>query len=231
MGYTEIHAGTTEPFQHLADELPQILSPFFLNVQSDALERSASLRQEKSQAALLLWLQRAHSTGAVTLEEAACTLLWSKRFWEEHQNGQGTVEQMIEFLTSQAHLKQIQLQSHCNPALCSRVLIVLERQFKTLNLTELAAMMDVNSSYLSRTISKTMGCSFLDLLHCRRILEAVKQFSTPGIRVSVEQISLLVGYSTVHHFYCVFRRYTGFPPKEIRTLVRIMTRTSTNTSA
>ena len=101
--------------------------------------------------------------------------------------------------------------------------MILERQFETITLKMAAEMVGVNSSYLSRTVSQTYGCSFLDLLHCRRILAAVERFGAPEPRDSMEAISLQVGYTTVHHFYCVFRRYIGSPPKEMRTLIRIMT--------
>lgn len=216
---------TEEPYSGMAEELRQMLAPF----QGGRRDRSAARLQEmqrldeqKLRAALLLWLQRHYQRGETSLEEAARLLLWARdvpRFSLEREDWAERLETDILRYAAQSRR---QLSKGKNPAICARVQVILEEQFETATLKTAADMVGVNSSYLSRTISQTYGCSFVDLLHCRRILAAVGQFAAPGAKESVEAVSMRVGYATVHHFYCVFRRYIGFPPKEMQTLIRLM---------
>lgn len=210
----------------MVEELQELLSPFQSGQKRPTAEQTSEthrLDEQKIRAALLVWLQRHYQSGELSLEEAAQLILCEREFPCASPEEESWAEELTADVLQHIARSRERKAKGKNPALCARVQVILERQFETITLKMAAEMVGVNSSYLSRTVSQTYGCSFLDLLHCRRILAAVERFGAPEPRDSMEAISLQVGYTTVHHFYCVFRRYIGSPPKEMRTLIRIMT--------
>ena len=109
-----------------------------------------------------------------------------------------------------------------NPGLCLLVLKHIDNEYPGLTLRTLAQQLDLNGSYLSRVISRDLRCTFLDLLHCRRILAAVEALWMPRRELSLDDIACQLGYSSLHYFYCVFKNYTGLTPAKARELIRLL---------
>ena len=102
------------------------------------------------------------------------------------------------------------------------VLKHIDNEYPGLTLRTLAQQLDLNGSYLSRVISRDLRCTFLDLLHCRRILAAVEALRMPRRELSLDDIACQLGYSSLHYFYCVFKNYTGLTPAKARELIRLL---------
>lgn len=107
-----------------------------------------------------------------------------------------------------------------NPALCARALRQIEQEYQDINLHDLSSRLNINSAYLSRVLSQSLGVSFLDLLHSKRILTATNLFLQSEKRIPLEQLAANLGYSSAHYFYCVFKKYTGLTPTEGQYLIR-----------
>lgn len=104
-----------------------------------------------------------------------------------------------------------------NPALCSRTLWQLEKSYTTLSLASLADGLHINSSYLSRIISQSFFVSFMDLLQCKRILEAMSAMEHTS-RIPLGDLAACSGFHSAHHLYCTFKKYTALSPSEVRRL-------------
>ncbi len=109
-----------------------------------------------------------------------------------------------------------------NPGLCLLVLNHINSEYPDLTLRTLAQRLDLNGSYLSRVISQDLRCTFLDLLHCRRILAAIEALRMPRRELSLDDIVCQLGYSSLHYFYCVFKNYIGLTPAKARELMRFL---------
>lgn len=81
----------------------------------------------------------------------------------------------------------------------------------------LANELNVSVRQLSRILQKMYGCSFKQKLIAMKIQEAKHLLKTTD--KSIEEISILVGYSAVQNFYRVFKRETGLSPTDYRRSV------------
>lgn len=106
-----------------------------------------------------------------------------------------------------------------NPYVTERAVQLIAQRFHRLSLEELAGLLGLNHSYLCRLLTKDTGCSFLELLHCRRILAVVKEFVDGASPDSIESLCLQIGYTSIHHFHRVFKQYTGLTPANARRLL------------
>lgn len=169
-----------------------------------------------TQVSFLLWLNQVLTLPGSQLDMVARLLIWNKNFI---RSGSIAVPEQVNQVW-----KEILTTSHKqkNPALCTFVLKQINVDYSSLTLHELACRLGLNSSYLSRVISQDMQCSFLDLLHCRRILSAVEAFCTPRQERSLDDIAYQLGYSSLHYFYCVFKSYTGLTPAKARETVLLL---------
>jgi len=80
------------------------------------------------------------------------------------------------------------------------------------SIEQLAADMNVSSSYLSRLFKKSTSMTFLDFLNRYRIQKAVDLLSTQKYRVY--EVASMTGFSDYKRFYEVFRSYTGITPTD-----------------
>lgn len=82
-----------------------------------------------------------------------------------------------------------------------------------LKLTDLAAKLNMNRSYVSDCINSQTGCSLTQYINGYRIEHAKKMLrSNPDIKMT--QLYLAVGFSTEQTFYRAFKAVTGMTPKE-----------------
>ena len=79
-----------------------------------------------------------------------------------------------------------------------------------LTLEEVAGHVGMNPAYFSRYFKKNAGINFIDYLTGLRVDEAKKLLMQPQLKVY--QVCERVGYSNLHHFYRLFKQYTGLTP-------------------
>lgn len=109
---------------------------------------------------------------------------------------------------------------YTNPYITEHALQIISQRYTSLSLEDLAVLLTISRSYLCRIISKDTGCSFLELLHYRRILSAAEEFITCPANLSIENLAFKLGYTSLHHFYRVFKQYTGLTPASARKLLK-----------
>lgn len=83
-----------------------------------------------------------------------------------------------------------------------------------ITLADVAAHVSMNPDYLSRFFKKKMNTNFSGYLADFRIRKAIELLADPTLRVC--DLGSMVGYKSLHHFYKVFKQYTGCTPSEYR---------------
>jgi len=82
------------------------------------------------------------------------------------------------------------------------------------SLQSVADRFGMNASYFSRWFKFETGQNFVVFLKDTRIARA-KSLIEQG-RNSMQEISQLIGYADIKHFYRVFKEYTGYSPSEYK---------------
>jgi len=93
--------------------------------------------------------------------------------------------------------------------------IVHDKYDESLNLSNVAAMIHVNSSYLSRRFSDEVGLSFSEYVTNYRI-EVAKNLLRSNKELSVSDVAEKVGFNRLHYFSTTFKKKLGMSPKEFR---------------
>lgn len=83
-----------------------------------------------------------------------------------------------------------------------------------LTLTELARAARVHPAHLSKTFSRTFGCTIGEYVRGRRIDFARRQMETSGLTLS--EIAIAAGFADQSHFTKTFKRMVGKSPSEYR---------------
>jgi YesN/AraC family two-component response regulator len=103
----------------------------------------------------------------------------------------------------------------------SRIIKELEMQMrqeevfrqKQLSLTDLASLLQTNTSYLSRLINEHYGINFSNFLNGWRIREAQKMFTKNQHQsMTLEAIANAVGFQTRSTFNAAFKKISGLTP-------------------
>jgi PAS domain S-box-containing protein len=95
-----------------------------------------------------------------------------------------------------------------------------EKVFKNQNLTisEFAARLNTNRTYLSQIINDTFNTNFSSLINEYRIREAEQQLLINNKKLTMEAIALECGFSSKSAFYSAFRKKKGKTPTEFLNL-------------
>lgn len=97
----------------------------------------------------------------------------------------------------------------------SEVLNYIEQHYREdMNLGELAEMLYVNQSYLSREFKKDTGYSMIKFITNKRIREARSLLCDTDMLIT--DIATSVGYNNITHFNAMFKKEIGISPKEFR---------------
>lgn len=92
----------------------------------------------------------------------------------------------------------------------------VERQFRTQpSVASLAAPLGITTTQLNRLCRRHLGCSALDLLHRRLLLEARRELGYTAL--PIRQIAYGLGFSDPAYFTRFFQRLTGCPPSYWRS--------------
>lgn len=89
-----------------------------------------------------------------------------------------------------------------------------ENLYTNFTLTDVAAYVNANSSYLSRTFKKDVGISFTQYVHTNKIKKA--QHLLLFSNLSLVEISTKLGYTTQSHFSKTFKQVSGITPKQFK---------------
>ena len=90
----------------------------------------------------------------------------------------------------------------------------IEENYRTADLTRLAAELHVSLPYLSSAVHRATGRTFKDLLLEKRLSKAAQLLRET--RLTTQDIILAVGYENTSYFYRVFRDRFGVTPRDYR---------------
>ncbi|WP_078381984.1 response regulator transcription factor [Sutcliffiella halmapala] len=103
----------------------------------------------------------------------------------------------------------------------SALQIIHQEYSKKLTLDYLASKIHINSAYLSRKFQEEVGLGFSEYLNDYRLKEAQKLLvDFPNLSINV--ISEKCGFNSQHYFSQIFRKVTGFSPRDFRSKEKIL---------
>ena len=126
---------------------------------------------------------------------------------------QMTLELLLRNLSAMSGRLVTETRKEREQAVVLDVLSRIERQTQ-LNLSEVAQMMGLDVTVLSRMIKRQTGCTFTELLHTARFNRAVGLLRDTDL--SVAEIAAAIGYENTAFFYRRFARQYGCTPGEYR---------------
>ena len=94
---------------------------------------------------------------------------------------------------------------------------IQDRVDQTPSLADLCSHFSVSRTYLCRVFKDVTGTSPVEFWIGQKIVEAKKLLREGDCNVS--QIAELLGYTSIHHFTRMFKRYAGLPPTAYKTSI------------
>lgn len=95
-----------------------------------------------------------------------------------------------------------------------QILRVIDEEYQTITLTDLANRLNFNKNYLSNLIKEKSGKTFTQLVTQRKLMKA--QLLLQSTCMPIYEVALEVGFSNKTYFYDKYREYFGHPPKDER---------------
>lgn len=92
---------------------------------------------------------------------------------------------------------------------------VQENYMKDISISQIAEQYRLTANYLSTIFHNKAECKFIDYLTEIRVCNA-KRLLIKNATASVQDIAMLVGYSSARHFSTVFQKRTGITPTTYR---------------
>lgn len=102
---------------------------------------------------------------------------------------------------------------------CMKIKNYLDSHYsENITLDKLASMSHVNKYYVVHSFTKQIGVSPINYVINKRIAEAKNLLKTTNY--SIRDISSIVGFSTSSYFSQMFKKVTGFSPKEYKIQIK-----------
>lgn len=92
-----------------------------------------------------------------------------------------------------------------------RVMVIIEKNFKNLNVSQIAEKAHCDSDYLNRFFKSKLGITLKHYLVLRKLAEAQKLLSQGK---SVKETCRLAGYNDYSNFLRIFKKHLGYTPWE-----------------
>jgi len=92
--------------------------------------------------------------------------------------------------------------------------LINERYIQGVSIEEAAAELRISAGHLSRVFRQETGYTFVDYLMRIRIKRAAELLRDPMVKIY--EVADLVGYSDARYFARIFKKITGFTPKEFK---------------
>lgn len=94
---------------------------------------------------------------------------------------------------------------------------ILDHHASDISLASVAEYVGLSTVYLSKLFKQESGENFSDYLTRVRIEKAKEYLKDPHYKIY--EISELIGYKNLKHFYKLFRKLTSFTPSEYRDMI------------
>lgn len=96
----------------------------------------------------------------------------------------------------------------------AQILKIIDREYATIGLTNLAQRLSFNKNYLSNLIKAESGQTFTQLVNQRKLMKS--QLLLRTTQLPIQEIALSVGFSNKTYFYEKYKETFGHGPKEER---------------
>ena len=96
----------------------------------------------------------------------------------------------------------------------SRIFGIIENDYRTLTLEELAERLNYSKAHICRVIKSASGETFSSIVNRLRIRDACNLIKTSDLPIS--KIAYECGFDSIEYFNRVFRRYTSKSPSEYK---------------
>lgn len=103
---------------------------------------------------------------------------------------------------------------HLEESTYAQILKIIDREYATIGLTDLAKRLSFNKNYLSNLIKAESGQTFTQLVNQRKLMKA--QLLLRTTQLPIQEIALSVGFSNKTYFYEKYKETFGHGPKEER---------------
>jgi AraC-like DNA-binding protein len=91
--------------------------------------------------------------------------------------------------------------------------VLLQHIGEPLTIKELSRKVAINECYLKKGFKELFGTTIFDFYQSQRMEHAKYLLYEKGL--SVTEVSLLLGYSSISHFSTAFKKHTGIKPCEL----------------
>lgn len=138
----------------------------------------------------------------------------SRAFWQGQIAKTERQEEVKALLMEFLHEHARQMYPYSD--LTTNAIVYIEQNYQdhALSLTQIAEVVNVNASYLSRLFRKEVGCTVTDQINCVRI-RAAKQLLRDK-RWTVYRVAQEVGYGNTEYFNRIFKKIAGCSPGSYR---------------
>lgn len=103
---------------------------------------------------------------------------------------------------------------HLEESTYAQILKIIDREYATISLTNLAKRLSFNKNYLSNLIKAESGQTFTQLVNQRKLMKA--QLLLRTTQLPIQEIALSVGFSNKTYFYEKYKETFSHGPKEER---------------
>lgn len=152
---------------------------------------------------------RQNSTGDVRVKSME-TIIGDMHQMDSIQSVFSYIREYTKILTSQTQNEKAAISAHGEGALN----YLNEHYMDNITLQDVAEAVGLSESYLCRTLKKETGDSFVNILNKIRICHAQELLQKGELKVY--EVAENVGFSNYAYFYQVFKKITGYSPKECR---------------
>lgn len=143
-------------------------------------------------------------------------MVWSLLYKQSNDRQINQTTMGLLFLQLLHHTEKIEQndQNQYERRIVFAVLRYIEENYKKANLSDLAFELGLPMYYLSRTVKKSTGHTYKELLQIKKLNQAVYLISATTL--SIADIIVAIGYDNTSYFHKVFKERYGVTPKEYR---------------
>jgi len=143
-------------------------------------------------------------------------LIWSILHNQQNNRSINQITMGLMFLQLMNHTDKLSVgKKQYEEELTIQILRFIEENYKEGQLTDLAESLNCDLYWLSRMVKRLTGKTYTELVQIKRLNQAAYLLTTT--RLTVADVSMVVGYSNISYFHRIFHKRFNATPKEYRS--------------
>ena len=156
-----------------------------------------------------------HAHNIIPIQNLLENLIWNLLEDEPNKRSMNQITMGLLFLSMINHSDELKLSDNSyEQQLTMEILRYIETQYKDATLTKFAYNHNIDIYTLSRIIKKQTSYTFKQLLEQKKLDQAC--FLLKNTSLTIEDISLNIGYENISYFYRLFQKTYNITPKQYR---------------